>query len=78
MKEFKNKKTFKTNYYAVSTDTGLGKNEIKKIKESDIYTILKEGKCIFPFTYDGYDHPTEFPCKIVQEDIVTYKTYKEL
>jgi len=78
MKEFKNGKTIKTNYYAVSTDNGLGKYEFKKIKDSDIDKIMREGKCKFLFTYDGCDHPTYFPCKIVKEIVVTYKTYKDI
>lgn len=78
MKEFKNKKTITKKYYAVSTDTGLGKGEIEQIHINELPNVLKERQYKFSLTYDGYDHPTYFPCEIIEETIVTYKTYKDI
>ena len=78
MKEFKNSKTIKTNYYAVSTDSGLGKGEVERIHVNELPTVLRERQYKFSLTYDGYDHPTYFPCKVVEETVVTYKTYKDI
>ena len=80
MKEFKNSKTIKTNYYIVSTAEGWGKGLVQKINVKDLPEILKNKE--FEFTIsdpcDHIDYKVHCTYKIVEETVVTYKDYKDL